>query len=346
MQIVDAQTAAAYLRRQGLLAADERAQVIELAGGISNCVLYVERPDRPGADFVVKQARPQLRTADPWFCTVERIWREAAVLRWCGRMAPGDVPYILYEDRENYLFAMTAAPRPFETWKAELMRGDVRPERAARAGRLLGALHAGAWNNEEARHELGDRTLFHELRIDPYYRSVARAQPAAGTDFERLIASIEAHPHCLTHADFAPKNLLVSPHGMLLVDFETGHFGDGAFDLGFFLSHLVLKAFHHAPRHEPYLRLTEEFWAAYDAAVSPVVPAGDRQGLVARGILNFAGCAWARLDGTSKIDYLTNALRRDAVRDLCRWVFQSQPTRWTDVLNAARERLPAPEIPA
>ena len=42
-------------------------------------VLLVERSP-PAADFVLKQARAQLRTRQEWFSSVERIWREAEVL--------------------------------------------------------------------------------------------------------------------------------------------------------------------------------------------------------------------------------------------------------------------------
>lgn len=336
MRHIEADNAADYLRQRGAIGPTETVRVRELAGGISNCVLYVARPDSPGADFVLKQARPQLRTPDPWFCTVERIWREAAVLRWCGRCAPGDVPQVLFEDRDNYLFAMTAAPQPFETWKSELMRGEVRPERAGRAGRMLAAIHAGTWGHADAARELADRSLFVELRIDPYYRSVAAARPESAPDYEALIASLAKNSLCLVHADFAPKNLLVCGETMLLVDFETGHYGDPAFDLGFFLTHLTLKAFHRAPRHEPLLELTEMFWRAYEQALTRTVGQEPMRELRRRSNLNFAGCAGARLDGTSKVDYLDDPLQREAVRRLCRWVFQEQPSGWSDVLRAAR----------
>ena len=36
------------------------------------------QPERPGERFVLKQARAQLRTAQPWFSSVERNWREQA----------------------------------------------------------------------------------------------------------------------------------------------------------------------------------------------------------------------------------------------------------------------------
>ncbi|HEV3024334.1 MAG TPA: hypothetical protein VGX76_17785, partial [Pirellulales bacterium] len=63
---LDTENAAAWLRASGWIAADDRVSVRELAGGVSNEVLYVTRPDRPGEDFVLKQARAQLRTPEAW----------------------------------------------------------------------------------------------------------------------------------------------------------------------------------------------------------------------------------------------------------------------------------------
>ncbi len=91
---------------------------------------------------------------------------------------------------------------------------------------------------------------------------------------EALIARMRGVPGaCLVLADFSPKNILVHARGLTLVDFETAHAGDPAFDLGFFLSHLLLKAVRAAPDHEPYLALTQSFRDAYlgryDAARRP-----------------------------------------------------------------------------
>ena len=58
----------------------------------------------------------------------------------------------------------------------------------------------------------------------------------------------------------------------MMVDFETGHYGDPAFDLGFFLSHLVLKACYHIPRHATYLDLTEAFQQTYSEQMTTRIP--------------------------------------------------------------------------
>jgi 5-methylthioribose kinase len=312
MRLIDASNAEAYLRDTARVASNERLVIRELTGGVSNMVLLVERPDRLGADFVIKQARAQLRTSHAWFSSLERIWREADVLRACERLLALEAqatplsfgtPKILFEDRDEYLFGMTAAPQPNVVWKAELLAGRLDTNVAAAAGRLLGTLHAGSWEGAGIAKEFGDRALFEQLRIDPYYRTLAAERSDAREAIERLIESLASHPRSLVHADFSPKTLVVFSGGLLMVDFETGHYGDPAFDLGFFLSHLLLKACLFAPRHAAYLRLTEAFQADYDETLRAKISRDELSNLWSRSVQNFAGCAWARLDGKSPVEY-------------------------------------------
>ncbi|HVA45449.1 MAG TPA: aminoglycoside phosphotransferase family protein [Pirellulales bacterium] len=353
MHLLDETTAEAYLRQQGWVTADERVVVWRLTGGVSNEVLYVSRPDRKDRDFVVKQARPQLRTPQPWFSSVERIWREVEVLRICQRLLLAETqpeatvahqliaatPRVLHEDRDNYAFAMSAAPADHRVWKADLLGGRVEPVIAEACGRLLGRLHAGTWHDADVAAQLDDRRLYDELRLDPYYRSVVRTHPGHAAALERLIDQTWHERHSLVHADFSPKNLLVYEGGLLLVDFETGHYGDPAFDLGFFLSHLMLKAAYHAPAHAAYLDLSRLFWKSYLAEMEGAISGDERRQLERRAIDNFAGCAWARLDGKSQVDYLTDAARRDVVRTLCQQLLNSPADDWEEVLEELDRRL-------
>lgn len=352
MEQIDATNAEAYLRSTGRIAPAHRITVEPLPGGVSNEVLYIAFADGASEDFVLKQARSQLRTPDPWFCGVERIWREVEVLQACDAILqrqPADapssltarVPRVLFEDRENYLFAMTAAPRRHVVWKRQLLSGQADPAIASQCGRLLSALHAGGWRDASLAERLGDRTLFDQLRLDPYYRAVARHDRSAAPLMERLIQSVWDHPQTLVHADFSPKNLLVDPAGLMMVDFETGHYGDPAFDLGFFLSHLMLKAFYHASRSEPLLRLTDAFWQSYHSGMIDTVGADEYSALVRRGVQNFAGCVWARLDGKSKVEYLLDSPCREPLRGLCRVVLNEPAMDWSDALRLFRATLAA-----
>lgn len=344
MQLIDAHNAEAYLRAAGRIAGDEEVTVRTLAGGVSNAVLLVATADGEPR-FVLKQAREQLRVADPWFCSMERIWREVEVLDLCHRVltlrVPGEshcgesevrVPELLFCERDDYLFAMTAAPA-HQVWKTILLAGNCSEEVAAASGRLLGRLHARTWRDSEVARKLADTSFFEELRIDPYYRHVARAQPDLAPAFDRLIQSLAEHPRCLVHGDFSPKNLLVYDRGVMLVDFEVGHFGDPAFDLGFFLSHLVLKAFYGGPRWWDYVRLTYSFWSAYEVLVRPKAGDDEYQSLVKRGIGNFLGCFLARVDGKSKVDYLAPSTSH-IVRGCGRQLLMQPPRTWPELVAA------------
>jgi len=351
MRLIDQQNAEQFLRETLRVAADERVIVRELAGGVSNMVLLVERPDRPGEDFVIKQARAQLRTRQPWFSSVERAWREADVLKICRQLlerahsnhpGPADLvaqtPRIVFEDRDNFLFAITAAPRPNRTWKEDLLAGPTDSAVAAACGKLLGTLHAGSWRDADIARQIGNRTLFEELRVSPYYRTLAAAHDDARAPLEKLIDSLAENSCALVHADFSPKNLLLYSGGLLMVDFETGHYGDPAFDLGFFLSHLVLKACHQIPRHADYLALSEIFKQSYDSTIARRISAEERESLWSRAVGHFAGCAWARLDGKSPVEYLTDKRRRESIRSVCRDVFRQQLTHWPEVIKLCRQR--------
>lgn len=346
MILLDEHNAAEFLRARGWIGPTQEVVISVLSGGVSNQVLYVARPGSD--DFVLKQARPQLRVKDDWFCSVERIWIEVRVMRICsellitydrGRSLPS-TPRILHEDRENFAFAMTAAPRDHRVWRADLLSGQADEAIAAACGQMLGQLHAGSWHNESIKQALSDRQIFDELRLDPYYRTVARRLTEAGTPefavyFERLVDSIPPNLHSLVHADFSPKNLLVFDGGLTMVDFETGHYGDPAFDLGFFLSHLVLKSFYHAGRHRPFVALATTFWRNYRSQVEPAVGAHQYAALEARGLQHLAGCAWARLDGKSPVDYLVEEPRRSQVRVLCQKIFSQSPSSWSSVCEWA-----------
>lgn len=329
-----------YLRERGRIPRDAAAEVTALAWGVSNIVMRVTPAQ--GEAFVVKQSRTQLRTRDPWFSRLDRVWREVDAMRLLGPLLPsGVVPRVLFEDRENYLFAMQAAPADHVVWKQRLLEGDVDPRVASFLGTCLSTLHRETAFRDDLRERFGDTEVFVQLRVDPFYRRVAQACPDIGSEVDRMIADMFDAPVCLVHADFSPKNVLLAGEEIVLVDYETAHYGDPAFDLGFFLSHLLLKSVLHQRRFDEFAALTEAFWKTYLAGVVPrathPVFAPDR--IVRRMVPHLAGCAWARIDGTSKVDYLTREDDRQSVRDFCRALLLDPPKEWPEVLDQMRARL-------
>jgi aminoglycoside phosphotransferase (APT) family kinase protein len=313
------QSAAPYLRERGLIAPQEAVDVRELSGGVSSTVLLIH-PQGDKADFVVKQALPQLKVQQEWLCSPERIGREVETLEICGRLLANEtaaglrVPTLILADRANYCYAMTAAPQGHKTWKELLLGGSADPALAAACGTLLGTLHAGSWRNREIAQRLDDRQYFDALRLDPYYRRVAQVHPDLAPVLTALIDEAYSTRLSLVHGDFSPKNLLVASGEIWLIDFEVGHFGDPAFDLGFFLTHLALKAVHSGSRRDAYWQLIDLFWQTYQSRLAAVALPQEISELSRRTARHWSACLLARIDGKSPVDYLSQQ-ERNLIRD-------------------------------
>jgi aminoglycoside phosphotransferase (APT) family kinase protein len=327
------------LIRLGYAADLPSLRVRELSGGVSNVVLLVESE---AERFVVKQARGKLRVKSDWHCSVERIWREVDVLAAYRELLGGQasqLPEILWTDRELYAYAMTAAPAEARTWKEHLLAGDVSLNLAAACGSLLGSMHAASWRRSDLAHQFADRTFFEQLRLEPYFAFAAERYPRLANPLESLMISNRAHPLALVHGDFSPKNLLVweppSVEGapsLLLIDFEVGHFGDPSFDLGFFLTHLVLKAIHLPRLRNALIAAIETFWQAYLQPLQALVTPEERTALNERTRQQLAGCLVARVHGKSPVDYLTPGQQTVAV-DLASRLFSGEDKAWLETVR-------------
>ena len=330
-----------YLCERGHLAADVPARAEALAWGVSNVVLRI-RPER-GADFVVKQSREQLRTQAEWFSCLDRVHREMDLMKRLAPLLPGGVvPRVLFEERDDYLFGMEAVAADHSVWKADLLTGRADPDIARRCGEILARIHGGTAFREDDARAWGDREVFVQLRIDPFYRHVAVRVPALRGSLLSLVDETLATRLCLVHADFSPKNILIAGDRLALVDYETGHYGDPAFDLGFFLSHLMLKGVRAGTRCADFVALARTFWRAYVASFDPETWRRlDSAELERRSALHLAACMAARVDGKSPVDYL-DAADRGLVRGVCLKLLHN-PVRHPDdasdlVRDAVRRR--------
>jgi 5-methylthioribose kinase len=308
MRELTADNAAHYLKeRFGIRA----ALVTALSGGVSNVVLRVQTADDC---FVLKQSRPQLRTRDAWFSDLDRIYREQEVMEALAGVLPEfTVPRVLFADRDNFVFAMSHAP-PSRVWKEMLLTGDVDPHLGRRAGTVLGRMHEASARQAERFAVFADRTVFVQLRVDPFYRRVQERRPEVAAAVQPLIDSMLTRRDALCHGDYTPKNMLVHEHGFTLVDYETAHFGDPAMDLGLFLAHLFLKMVRRPKERDRFVTLIESFLEGYAAEVR-YAPKSDWS---PRAAGHLGVCLLARIDGTSPVDYLADEPKRELVRRLGR----------------------------
>jgi 5-methylthioribose kinase len=338
---------------------DEIVAVEPLSWGVSNEVLRVRTPHRW---YVLKQSRPQLRTRELWRSDPARIFREAQAMQALAGVLPrGVVPHVVHVDRHNYCFLMEHAPEQARVWKADLLAGRIVPEVASFAGQVLGRLHEHTRHHPEFQRDFADRHIFWQLRTEPFYLRIMQRHPDLADAVAPLVDRLDHHSEAICHGDFSPKNFLVWPERsegfFTLVDYETVCFGEPAMDVGFFLSHLLLKAIRwtwpqtsawHAPSNESgpaepsgslprecrpqteaFFELTRQFWFRYRLAAGAVCSPEHEHW----SRLHAAACMLARIDGTSPVDYLPEEPLRQLVRHFAKSLLLEPAASWEEVLS-------------
>ncbi len=311
--------AATYLR--------EPCAARELGGGVSNTVLLIETPS---SRFIVKQALGKLRVEQDWFCERDRIFREADALRMLRPLLPaGTVPDVFDVDPDNFIFRMTAAPARAETWKTRLLRGEAHPETAETVGRMLGCIIRGTWGSAAFASRFDDRTVFDQLRLDPYYRSAARLHPDLAPKLYSLIETALSRQYCFVHGDWSPKNFLVWERNVMAIDFEVAHFGDPSFDAAFLLNHMLLKRFYRPEFREQYAQAARRFWETLRTYTQPLA----HEWFETATIQHLGALLLARIDGKSPAEYIQDAGLKERIRKYARAIIGDQPRSVAEIFQ-------------
>lgn len=330
---LDAANAISYLVGRELIATESArtATATALGGGVSNIVIRVDFCGETERALVVKQSLPKLRVAGEWFADRERIYRECAGLKYlAGRLDASGIPRVVFEDRDNFLFVMTAAAAGGVNWKEDLLAGRIDVAVAAQVGKLLGEMHrssavAGDKIPPDLR-EFADQHCFVQLRIDPYHRAAAAAHPDLAGVIEAEAQRMLNRRRALVHGDYSPKNIIVSGAGAaaqaFVLDFEVVHLGNPVFDLAFMLNHCTLKAIHRPELAGQYNEAARAFRAAYRAAggeVAQKVDGSERDTVRQLGVLLLA-----RVDGKSPAEYIVSDAQRQRVRNIARSILSGE----------------------
>ena len=237
-----------YLAERGHLrsACGPQARLTTLTGGVSAETVLIEAGQER---LVLKRALGRLLVAGEWHAKPERAMTEAAAISALHAITPAHVPRLLDADSEQNTLVMEAAPADWVNWKTVLMGQAPDPSAGITAtagalGRVLGTWHSRTWGDPAVAGRFADAEAFEQLRISPFYRVVAARHPAVAARVAGCVAHLETTRDCLVHGDYSPKNVLVGPDGLMVLDFEVAHTGAAVFDVAFMQSHLVLKALH------------------------------------------------------------------------------------------------------
>jgi len=319
--LLDERSVVPYLVGRGLLeAADANgATATALGGGVSNVVLAVHHREQR---LIVKQSLGRLRVKDEWLAPRRRILAEAAALDTARGLTPTNVPALVDRDDHRHVIVLEQAPAGWRDWKSLLLEGDTRDAVGGWLGQVLGRWHRQSMDGPALAPELLDGSSFEPLRVDPYYRTVARRVPETSRPLLALIEQMAHRRLCLVHGDFSPKNILVGPldqgsRRVWVIDFEVAHLGDPTFDLAFLLSHLTMKALHRPEWSGWYDECLRAFADAYSAEVQR--DGHDQSGTVLTPdwsyVLRHVGALLlARVKGKSPAEYLTAQQQAQAWR--------------------------------
>jgi aminoglycoside phosphotransferase (APT) family kinase protein len=291
---------ASFLLRQGLARDPGEATATPLAGGVSSDIWRV---DLPGRSLCVKRALPQLRVAATWFAPVSRNRLEWEWLQLAATIAPDAVPQPIAHDPELGLFAMEfLPPDDHPLWKRQLLDGHVDVATAARVGEVLALLHNAMAHRPELARRFDSGETFHAIRLEPYLLATGERHPDLAAALQALVQRTAAGRITVVHGDVSPKNILVGPHGPVLLDAECAWYGDPAFDLAFCLNHLLLKAVLLPRCASALLQSFDALARSYLQAVH-FEPAA---ALEARTAALLPALALARIDGKSPVEYLVD----------------------------------------
>jgi 5-methylthioribose kinase len=329
MNLLDGAQIARYLESHGLIGPHCRVTVEPLPGGVSSDVALVSCGDRR---WVLKQALPKLKVAADWRADVHRGQVERMALQEVARIVPGSVPQVVGDDDGSGVLVMQFVDGV--VWKSELLAGRIDTRTAQALGHFLGRLHEDSRRRIDRLSRFDDKSLFYQLRIAPYFEVLYDQYPDAQQHaLQNIVDSLMQTAEVLIHGDFSPKNVIVpvSGHDPIVLDWEVAHVGHPAFDLGFMMHHLWLKAiFRGDPR--AYGRLVESFYAAYESSCQV------SDSLKATAIRTTGALMLARVDGKSPVDYLSKA-QRDTARRVGGLLVLGHAESVADVESLVREEM-------
>jgi 5-methylthioribose kinase len=294
-ELLNQDSVIAYLIDKGIVASSDNPEVEILTGGVSNVVLAISTDSKK---LVLKQALAELKVAEKWEADQRRAIVEANAISLFHRLSPQQVPNLIFLDPERFILILERVPVGSTVWKTDLLSGVINPDIAGKLGRTLATWHNYGVENNDAREQFMEDTLFEQLRIDPFYRFVAAKNPHIARTIEKLIEELEGDKTTIVHGDFSPKNMMVGMDDQVYVlDFEVTHVGNPVFDIAFLLAHLLCKFYRTDEAIEERLLKTSAH--QYVGEYSKLRQISSTYGL------HVALIALARVEGKSPVNYLS-----------------------------------------
>jgi len=315
------------LANVGLLGDGTLVDARRLDGGVSSDVWYARTTS---AEVCIKRALARLRVDQLWTAPVSRTANEFYWYDVVRGIAPASIPSLVRRDLSSGALVMSyLTPARHANWKMQLLSGRIAPLVAAGLGATLARIHAATAGDVSISTQLGDLSLFAQLRIDPYLRSLLPAHADLELQLSKIIDHLAITRIAMIHGDVSPKNVLVADANPVLLDAEVACFGDPAFDAAFMTTHLLLKAVHDPQRRREFT----DCWSAFIAAFLAGSAWEDSDLLERRIAWIVPALLLARIDGKSPVEYLKEG-ERNQVRSSAREMLRAMPESVAQIAEA------------
>jgi aminoglycoside phosphotransferase (APT) family kinase protein len=321
------------LRELGLTDGSATLRGQPLAGGVSSDIWRIDTERGP---VCAKRALAKLRVAADWRAPIARNRYEARWMEIANAAQPGCAPQVLGQHPQLGVLVMSyLAPGEHALWKNMLRDGHADTATASAVGATLARIHGYSAARPALAAQFDSDAIFFDIRLAPYLLATAERHRELAPALHALVAETQSHRVALVHGDVSPKNILIGPHGPVLLDAECAWWGDPAFDLAFCLNHLLLKCLWNAA-------CSSEFLAAYGALAEAYLQGvawEPRAVLEGRAAALLPGLLLARVDGKSPVEYIESEAQREVVRHAATALLRQPVDRLMAVAAAWRAEL-------
>ena len=315
-----------FLRKCGLAHAEEIPKFEQLSGGVSSAIFKVTLAS---GDYCIKKPLERLKVEKQWHVPVDRVYAEINWLELANRLVPGHVPKVLGVSKEFGLYVMEwLDSAKHSNWKDRLFQGIFDDGVGTELASVLATLHARTANDDQIARQFANHENFYLLRLEPYLIESARINPDVAAELIELVHRQQSIDIALLHGDVSPKNILLGPDGVVLVDAECACVGDPSFDVAFILNHLLLKS---VALHRLEARMIELLCEVSNAYFSRVTWE-DAYSLEKRVVHLLSALLLARVDGRSPVEYLSDT-DRSLVRNRALRLLKAPRSSIADLLD-------------
>ena len=279
-----------------------------LKGGVS-CEIY--KVDTTTNSYCIKKALKKLRVEKDWYADPIRSYYEYLWLKKTKKILPSSIPEVIsYNRMKNYLIIEYLNMSRYSNLKEDLLKGKVDLNNLNKLAKKLIYIHKNLKSNYNKKIFQTHNFNFIKLRINPYLLELNKTYPELKKYINETVNLLRNNQHTVIHADFTPKNILVSKNKQIILDAETANYGDPSFDIVSLINHLIIKLLFVNKNKKNFVLALKKIFNTYHSNVTWE----EKQDIIQRSKTLLPLMILARVDGKSPVEYIKNNKEKNKLR--------------------------------